>query len=108
MRGVGIWYEVMGCVTMYKVFPIGGIRTWGGGDARYNPMAFRAAVKKRKAYQPWNFRRLFRPKTERNDDQQKETGTYYEAFRSAGGLRRPPRSLRKEKYLNLCEADRGS
>ena len=32
----------------------------------------------------------------------------YKALRSAGGLRRPLRSLRKEKYIKLREADRRS
>ena len=31
----------------------------------------------------------------------------YKALRSAGGLPRPLRSLRKEKYTNLCQAERG-
>ena len=31
----------------------------------------------------------------------------YKALRSAGSLRRPLRSLRKEKYIKLCEADIG-
>ena len=34
--------------------------------------------------------------------------TIYKALRSAGGLRRPLRSLRKEKYIELREADRRS
>ena len=35
----------------------------------------------------------------------------YKAFRSAGGLRRPLRSIRKENFINvplMCEADRRS
>ena len=32
----------------------------------------------------------------------------YEALRSAGGIRRPLRSLRNGTYSTLCEANRGS
>lgn len=63
---------------MYKVFPFEGIRTWGGGDGRYNPTAFCAAVKKQKAHQPWRIRRLFRPKIERNNvSERKSTHTIW-------------------------------
>ena len=31
----------------------------------------------------------------------------YKALRTAGGIRRPLRSLRKEKYIELREAGRG-
>ena len=31
----------------------------------------------------------------------------YKALRSAGGLRHPLRSIRKEKYITLCETDKG-
>ena len=38
-------------------------------------------------------------------DQSEISGSSYKAFFSAGGLRRPLRSLRKEKYIKiLCEA----
>ena len=33
---------------------------------------------------------------------------WYKALRSAGGLRRPRRSLRKKKYIEYREADRRS
>ena len=35
------------------------------------------------------------------------TYVYIQGARSAVGLRRPLRSLRKEKYVYFCEADRG-